>query len=201
MYALSRSYIGLICFFQVGCQSRPRNQPQAALANYTTLARSMQPVLTVETLQAPWSTVDMEMWMWVFWSQLLGDFNDVFTRKHPETLLFGIMIRRSLFWGGLKPPQPAKICFIWLCLKFLGKDFPSQGGFVGEHECFIVHISWMKFQNYQLQTRVRAVEIAGCELLVRLTTVNVPNLRYLVSAPSSFIHRLLWKSEDLKFRS
>ncbi|CAL1134908.1 unnamed protein product, partial [Cladocopium goreaui] len=27
------------------------NQPQAALANYTTLARSMQPVLTVETLQ------------------------------------------------------------------------------------------------------------------------------------------------------
>jgi hypothetical protein len=58
-------------------------------------------------------------------------------------------------------------------------DFPILGGFVGEHECFIVHISWMEFQNYQLQTRVRAVEIAGCELLVRLTIVNVPNLRYL----------------------
>ena len=37
---------------------RPRNQPQAALANYTTLARSMQPVLKVETLQARWSPVN-----------------------------------------------------------------------------------------------------------------------------------------------
>ena len=29
----------------------PRNQPQAALANYTTLARSMQPILTTPVLQ------------------------------------------------------------------------------------------------------------------------------------------------------
>lgn len=108
-----------------------------------------------------------------------------FTRKHPETeLVWGSWSAEVFSEGGWSHRNQLRLVsygFVW---NFRGKDFPIQGGFVGEHECFIVHISWMKFWE-----------------LWRLLAVNVPNLRYFVSAPSSFIHRLLWTSEDLKFRS
>ena len=138
----SSAFIIMVLTQPLPILATPRNQPQAALANYTTLARSMQPILTTPVLQdesQPKTVVRVKRCGWnllPWWKHHL--------RLKQRLSFLSFKLGSASKWCGWKtcyPTSPPKM------KEYLLKKCWLEGDSFSFRKCFLFFGTFVHFQG------------------------------------------------------